>query len=414
MNSLEPIGVRAKAASAVLYSASALQKNAALEAIARALEDNIPTIIAANDLDLINAEKNAMAEAMRDRLRLDRGRIMGIAQAVRQIAALHDPVGEIIGGQVLPNGLRLEKVRTPLGVIGIIFESRPNVTVDAACLCLKSSNVCILRGGKEAINSNIALSQLMRSAIVSAGLPADCVQLVEDTSRQSATELMSLTGYIDVLIPRGGKGLIRSVVENAKVPVIETGAGNCHIFVDASAGLDMAVNICDNAKTSRPSVCNAVETVLVHKDIAQKFIPLLRDKLSEHNVELRGCPRTMEILKNITPAKEEDWSTEYDDYILALRIVDSLDEAMEHIRRYSTGHSEAIVTMNFENARRFTTELDSAALYVNASTRFTDGGEFGFGAEIGISTQKLHARGPMGLTELTSMKYIVTGTGQIR
>ncbi len=414
MNNLEPIGIRARAASVVLYSASTEQKNTALEAIARALEDNIPAIITANDLDLINAEKNNMAEAMRDRLRLDKGRIMGIAKAVRQIAALRDPIGEIIGGQILPNGLRLEKVRTPLGVIGIIFESRPNVTVDAACLCLKSSNVCILRGGKEAINSNIALTQLMRSALVSAGLPADCVQLVEDTSRQSATELMSLTGYIDVLIPRGGKGLIRSVVENAKVPVIETGAGNCHIFVDASADLDMAVNICDNAKTSRPSVCNAVETVLVHKDIAQRFIPLLRDKLNEHNVELRGCPRTMEILKNITAAKEEDWSTEYDDYILALRIVDSLDEAMEHIRRYSTGHSEAIVTMNFENARRFTTELDSAALYVNASTRFTDGGEFGFGAEIGISTQKLHARGPMGLTELTSMKYIVTGTGQIR
>ena len=414
MNNLEPIGIRARAASVVLYSASTEQKNTALEAIARALEDNIPAIITANDLDLINAEKNNMAEAMRDRLRLDKGRIMGIAKAVRQIAALRDPIGEIIGGQILPNGLRLEKVRTPLGVIGIIFESRPNVTVDAACLCLKSSNVCILRGGKEAINSNIALTQLMRSALVSAGLPADCVQLVEDTSRQSATELMSLTGYIDVLIPRGGKGLIRSVVENAKVPVIETGAGNCHIFVDASADLDMAVNICDNAKTSRPSVCNAVETVLVHKDIAQRFIPLLRDKLNEHNVELRGCPRTMEILKNITAAKEEDWSTEYDDYILALRIVDSLDEAMEHIRRYSTGHSESIVTMNFENARRFTTELDSAALYVNASTRFTDGGEFGFGAEIGISTQKLHARGPMGLTELTSMKYIVTGTGQIR
>ena len=414
MNNLEPIGIRARAASVVLYSASTEQKNTALEAIARALEDNIPAIITANDLDLINAEKNNMAEAMRDRLRLDKGRIMGIAKAVRQIAALRDPIGEIIGGQILPNGLRLEKVRTPLGVIGIIFESRPNVTVDAACLCLKSSNVCILRGGKEAINSNIALTQLMRSALVSAGLPADCVQLVEDTSRQSATELMSLTGYIDVLIPRGGKGLIRSVVENAKVPVIETGAGNCHIFVDESADLDMAVNICDNAKTSRPSVCNAVETVLVHKDIAQRFIPLLRDKLNEHNVELRGCPRTMEILKNITAAKEEDWSTEYDDYILALRIVDSLDEAMEHIRRYSTGHSESIVTMNFENARRFTTELDSAALYVNASTRFTDGGEFGFGAEIGISTQKLHARGPMGLTELTSMKYIVTGTGQIR
>ena len=414
MNNLEPIGIRARAASVVLYSASTEQKNTALEAIARALEDNIPAIITANDLDLINAEKNNMAEAMRDRLRLDKGRIMGIAKAVRQIAALRDPIGEIIGGQILPNGLRLEKVRTPLGVIGIIFESRPNVTVDAACLCLKSSNVCILRGGKEAINSNIALTQLMRSALVSAGLPADCVQLVEDTSRQSATELMSLTGYIDVLIPRGGKGLIRSVVENAKVPVIETGAGNCHIFVDASADLDMAVNICDNAKTSRPSVCNAVETVLVHMDIAQRFIPLLRDMLNEHNVELRGCPRTMEILKNITAAKEEDWSTEYDDYILALRIVDSLDEAMEHIRRYSTGHSESIVTMNFENARRFTTELDSAALYVNASTRFTDGGEFGFGAEIGISTQKLHARGPMGLTELTSMKYIVTGTGQIR
>ena len=302
----------------------------------------------------------------------------------------------------------------PLGVVGMIYEARPNVTVDAAALCLKSANACILRGGKEAICSNMAFANLMRDAIETAGLPRDCVQLVEDTTRASAADLMTLDGYLDALIPRGGKGLIRSVVENASVPVIETGAGNCHIYVDASADLEMAVRICDNAKTSRPSVCNAVETVLVHRDIAPAFLPRLKAALDSHAVELRGCVRTAALIGGVVPATELDYAPEFDDYILALRVVDSLDEAIEHIQKYTTGHSEAILTNDYTNAQAFTARVDAAAVYINASTRFTDGGEFGFGAEIGISTQKLHARGPMGLAELCSCKYIVTGNGQIR
>lgn len=414
MNSLIELGKRAKAASRVLSCAGTAQKDAALAAIANKLRAHMPEIIAANALDLAAANDNGLSQAMQDRLLLNEARIEAIAGAVEEIIALKDPTGEVIGGGRRPNGLEITKIRVPLGVAGIIYESRPNVTVDAAALCLKSSNVCILRGGKEAIHSNLALIDLMRGALVQAGLPEDCIQLVEDTSRQSATDLMTLVGYIDVLIPRGGKGLIRSVVDNARVPVIETGAGNCHIYVDSDASLEMAVAVCENAKTSRPSVCNAVETILVHRDIAPAFLPKLKEVLDRHQVELRGCARTAALIPGVIAATEEDYLQEFGDYILALRVVDSLNEAIAHIHTYSTGHSEAILTSNISNAQAFVAQVDAAAVYVNASTRFTDGGEFGFGAEIGISTQKLHARGPMGLTELTSCKYVVTGNGQIR
>ncbi len=414
MNSLIELGKRAKAASRILSCLSTAQKDATLRAIAVSLREHAEEIIEANARDLDAARKNEMSASMQDRLRLTKERIDAIAGAVEDIMKLEDPVGQVIGGGNRPNGLKIEKIRVPIGVVGMIFEARPNVTVDAASLCLKSSNACILRGGKEAIHSNTVLAGLMRGALASQGLPEDAIQLVEDTSRQSAGDLMSLNGYLDVLIPRGGKGLIRAVVENATVPVIETGAGNCHIFVDASADLDLAVSICDNAKTSRPSVCNAVETILVHREIAPTFLPKLKAALDTHQVELRGCARVAALIPDVIPATEEDYATEYDDYILALRVVDSLEDAIVHIQSYSTGHSEAILTNNYRNAQEFTARIDSAAVYVNASTRFTDGGEFGFGAEIGISTQKLHARGPMGLTELCSCKYIVTGNGQIR
>lgn len=414
MNSLIELGKRAKMAARTLSCFSTAQKNAALHAIAESLREHAEQIIQANARDLEAAQKNEMSVSMQDRLRLTKERIDQIADAVEHIVKLEDPVGQVIGGGNRPNGLKIEKIRVPLGVVGMIFEARPNVTVDAASLCLKSSNACILRGGKEAIHSNTILAELMRNALESQGLSKDVIQLVSDTSRQSAHDLMNLNGYLDALIPRGGKGLIRAVVDNASVPVIETGAGNCHIYVDASADLDMAAAICDNAKTSRPSVCNAVETILVHRDIAPQFLPKLKKALDLHHVKLRGCARTAAVIPNVVPVTQEDYATEYDDYILALRVVDTLDEAIEHIQTYSTGHSEAILTNDYHNAQEFITRIDSAAVYVNASTRFTDGGEFGFGAEIGISTQKLHARGPMGLAELCSCKYIVTGNGQIR
>ena len=338
-----------------------------------------------------------------------------MADGVLEVAALPDPIGTVISGSTRPNGMNITKVRVPLGVIGIIFESRPNVTVDAAVLCLKSGNAVILRGGKEAIHSNKCLTSIMQEAIESVGLDRNAVQLIEDTTRQSSVELMELTEYLDVLIPRGGKGLIQAVVQNAKVPVIETGAGNCHVFVDESADIDMAANIIYNAKTSRPSVCNAIETILVHEKIAEKALPAIKARLDEKNVELRGCEKTRAILGDaVKPAEESDWETEYGDYILAVKVVSSLEEATEHIAKYSTGHSECIVTQDYQNARKFTATVDSAAVYVNVSTRFTDGGMFGLGAEIGISTQKLHARGPMGLNELTSMKFIIEGEGQVR
>lgn len=414
MTVIEEMGAKAKIASRTLATAGE-KKNVALEAIAKAITDNADKIIAANKIDLENGEKNGLSAALIDRLMLNEARIAGIAQGVREVAALPDPIGTVISGGRRPNGMKITKVRVPLGVIGIIFESRPNVTADAAVLCLKSGNAVILRGGKEAINSNISIANIMRDAVESVGLDRNCIQLIEDTSRASSVELMELTEYLDVLIPRGGKGLIKAVVQNAKVPVIETGAGNCHTYVDASAEIDMAANIIYNAKTSRPSVCNAIETILVHKDIAEKALPVIKARLDEKNVELRGCERTRAILGDcVVPATEEDWETEYGDYILAVKVVDSFDDAVAHITKYSSGHSECIVTSDYRNAQRFTDEIDAAAVYVNASTRFTDGGVFGNGAEIGISTQKLHARGPMGLNELTSMKFIIEGDGQVR
>lgn len=408
------MGKRAKAASRALANAGIL-KNKALYALADALEAEAEYILAENAKDLANGEANGMSKSLLDRLALSDSRIKGMADGARQVAALADPIGTYISGGKLPNGLEVTRVRVPLGVIGIIFEARPNVTADAAALCLKSGNAVILRGGKEAINSNMAIAKVMREAIEKAGLPADCVQLIEDTTRQSSIELMGLTEYLDVLIPRGGAGLIKATVENAKVPVIETGTGNCHIYIDEFADLSMAAEIVFNAKTSRPSVCNAAESLLVHKNIAEKALPLIKAELDKMNVEIRGCEITREILgDSVTPATEEDYYTEFLDYIISCKVVESVDEAIAHIAEHSTGHSECIVTEDYNNSNKFTSEVDSAAVYVNASTRFTDGGEFGLGAEIGISTQKLHARGPLGINELTSMKFIVKGQGQVR
>ncbi len=414
MTQLEIMGANAKKAARVLMNAGA-KKDEALKAIAKALRENSQAIIAANDIDIENGKKAGLTASLLDRLKLDEGRISGMADGVEQVAAQPDPIGRVIEGRTLKNGLQIEKITVPMGVIGIIYEARPNVTSDAAALCLKAGSAVILRGGKEAINSNKAVMSVMRDAVESVGLPRDCVALVEDTSRQSATELMQLSDYLDVLIPRGGAGLIKSVVENAKVPVIETGVGNCHVYVDASADIDMAAKIIFNAKTQRPSVCNAIETVLVHKDIAEKALPAIKAELDKKNVELRGCERTRGILGDcVVPATENDYAVEFLDYILAVKVVDSIDDALDHLAKYSTGHSESIITSDYAAANKFTSGVDSAAVYVNASTRFTDGGEFGLGAEIGISTQKLHARGPMGLNELTSMKFIIRGNGQVR
>ena len=414
MTQLETMGAAAKAASRFLMNAGA-RKDDALLAIAKALRENAPAIIEANQTDLQNGKEAGLTDSLLDRLKLDEARIEGMAQGVEQVAALPDPIGKVLDGRTLKNGLKIEKVSVPMGVIGIIYEARPNVTSDAAALCLKAGSAVILRGGKEAIHSNRAIMSVMRTAIAGAGFPEDCIALVQDTSRQSANELMQLTDYLDVLIPRGGAGLIRSVVENAKVPVIETGVGNCHVYVDASADIEMAANIIFNAKTSRPSVCNAIETVLVHKDAAAAALPAIKAELDKKQVEIRGCEKTREILGDcVIPATEDDYEREFLDYILAVKVVDSLDDALDHIAKYSTGHSESIVTADYSAAEKFTACVDSAAVYVNASTRFTDGGEFGLGAEIGISTQKLHARGPMGLNELTSMKFIIKGNGQIR
>lgn len=413
MTRLEEMGAAAKQAARVLAVAGN-QKDNALEAIAAALETHTEEILAANREDLAAAEANGMSRSLLDRLALNEKRVQGMADGVRQVKAQPDPIGQVLEGGVRPNGLRIEKVAVPLGVIGIIYEARPNVTADAAALCLKAGNAVILRGGKEAFRSNQAIAEVMRDAVESAGLPRDSIQLVQDTSRASSVEMMGLTGYLDVLIPRGGAGLIRAVVENSHVPVIETGVGNCHVYVDAAVDVQMAVNIIFNAKTSRPSVCNAIETVLVHKDVAQQVLPAMKAKLDEKQVEIRGCEKTREILPGCVPACEEDWATEFLDYTLAVKVVDSLEDAMAHIARYSSGHSECIVTEDYRSAERFLSEVDAAAVYVNASTRFTDGGEFGLGAEIGISTQKLHARGPMGIRQLTSQKFVIRGSGQIR
>lgn len=414
MTILEEMGKKAKEAARSL-AVMGEEKNDALKLIAKALIDNTDAILTANKIDVDNGRANGLSDAIIDRLSLSKARIEGMAQGVLDVAALPDPIGTVLNGSKRPNGLNITKVRVPIGVIGIIFEARPNVTSDAASLCLKSGNAVILRGGKEAINSNKCIADIMRSALEKSALDKNCIQLIEDTTRQSSVELMGLVDYLDLLIPRGGAGLIKAVVENAKVPVIETGVGNCHVFVDESADINMAANIVYNAKTSRPSVCNAIETILVHKNIAEKALPVIKARLDEKNVELRGCERTREILgDSVIPAIEADWSTEYLDYILAIKVVDSIDDAIAHITKYSSGHSECIVTANYKNANRFKSEIDSAAVYVNASTRFTDGGMFGLGAEIGISTQKIHARGPMGLNELTSMKFIIEGDGQIR
>ncbi len=414
MTQLEIMGANAKIASRFLMNAGS-RKNEALLAIANALTDNAQKIIDANDIDIENGKNAGLTASLLDRLKLSQERIEGMADGVKQVATLPDPIGRVLDGKALNNGLQIEKVTVPMGVIGIIYEARPNVTSDAAALCLKAGSAVILRGGKEAINSNKAIAEIMRDALESAGFPRDCVALVEDTSRQSATELMQLSDYLDVLIPRGGAGLIKSVVNNAKVPVIETGVGNCHVYVDKSADIEMAKNIIYNAKTSRPSVCNAIETVIIHKDIAEKALPEIKAELDKMNVEIRGCEATKAILGDcVVDATEEDYSVEFLDYILAVKVVEDIDDALDHIAKYSTGHSECIVTSDYASANKFTQSVDSAAVYVNASTRFTDGGEFGLGAEIGISTQKLHARGPMGLNELTSSKFIIKGNGQIR
>ncbi len=407
-------GTLAKNASYKLSVTDAEIKDKALLAIADALEANCERILTANQADLDNAEKNGMTKAMLDRLRLTKERISSMAEGVRQVAALPDPIGEIIDEWERPNGLKIAKKRVPMGVIAIIYEARPNVTVDAGALCLKTSNAVVLRGGSEAIRSNVEIMKIMQEAAYANGICEGSLNIIEDTSRETATGLMQLNGYIDMLIPRGGQGLIRAVVQNATVPVVETAAGNCHIYVDEKCDFDMAEKIILNAKVSRPSVCNACETLLIHEKIAKDFLPVIAKALKEHNVEIRACEKCIELLPELGKATEDDWYKEYNDYIIAVRIVKDLDEAIAHINKYNTGHSDAIITDDAAHAEKFLNEIDAAAVYVNASTRFTDGFEFGFGAEIGISTQKMHARGPMGLNELTSVKYVIHGNGQIR
>lgn len=413
MTELQKMGAAAKEAAAVLRTAGEKKRRALLEA-AQALRAETARILEANALDLAAARESGMRDAMLDRLTLTAARVEAMAQGVEDVVAQRDPVGRVLSGETRPNGLKIEKITVPMGVIGIIFEARPNVTSDAAALCLMAGSAVILRGGKEALHSNTAVTAVLQEALARAGLPREAVQLVRDTSRESSREMMGLVGYLDLLIPRGGAGLIRAVVENARVPVIETGVGNCHVYVDETADVDMAAEIIFNAKTSRPSVCNAIETILVHEKIAEKALPAIAARLREKQVELRGDSRTREILPEALPAAEADWETEYLDYILAVRVVENLNEAVAHIARYSSGHSECIVTRDFRAAEEFTARVDSAAVYVNASTRFTDGGEMGLGAEIGISTQKLHARGPMGLNEIVSYKYVIRGDGQVR
>ena len=414
MDSIELIGKRAKAASKKTAVLTTVERNNALRSVGDALIKHSDEIIEANKIDIENARANGMKPALLDRLSLNGERIKGMVEGLLQVADLEDPIGEITHMKKRPNGLMIGYQKVPLGVVAIIYESRPNVTVDAFSLTFKSGNAVILRGGSDCINSNIMLVDIIRDSLKSMGLDEDSIILITDTDRKYVNELMKLNEYVDVIIPRGGAGLIKNVVNNSTVPVIETGTGNCHVYVDESADLDMAVNIVYNAKTQRIGVCNACESLVVHRAIAEKFIPMVMDKLKEKNVEVRGDSFSMDIDRRIVPATEEDWGTEYLDYIISLKTVENIDEAIEHINRYNTGHSEAIVTKDYDNSRKFTQQIDAAAVYVNASTRFTDGFEFGFGAEIGISTQKIHARGPMGLDALTTGKYVILGDGQVR
>ncbi|AWB89453.1 glutamate-5-semialdehyde dehydrogenase [Homoserinimonas hongtaonis] len=406
--------VASREASRHLATATAQVKNAALEAIAAAVLSGAERILAANELDVANGRESGMSEGLQDRLRLTDARLQGLADAVRDVAALVDPVGQVVRGSTLPNGIHLTQVRVPFGVVGAIYEARPNVTIDIASLALKSGNAVVLRGGSAAQNSNGVLVELIQEAIVSVGLPAELVQTIDEFGREGAKDLMRARGLVDVLIPRGSASLIQTVVTEAKVPVIETGAGVVHVFLDASADLDTAVAIVHNAKTHRPSVCNALETLLVHADSAERLLPPVLARLRDSGVTIHGDERTAAIVADVVPATEDDWATEYMSLDLAVRVVDDIDAAMDHIRRYSTHHTESIITQDLTSSERFLAEVDSAVVMVNASTRFTDGGEFGFGAEVGISTQKLHARGPMGLPELTSTKWIVRGSGQVR
>jgi glutamate-5-semialdehyde dehydrogenase len=414
MNELIEKGIKAKKAASQLSQLSTGQKNNALKQAADLLIEEADYILSENQKDLDAATANNVKGALLDRLRLTMARIESMAEGLDQVTRLDDPVGEVLSMKKRPNGLQIGQVRVPLGVIGIIYEARPNVTADAFALCLKTGNATILRGGKEAINSNKAIVKVIQDALRNQGIPIDAIQLVEDTSRESAVAMMKLNKYLDVLIPRGGAGLIQTVVENSSVPVLETGVGNCHTYIDESADLEMAKKIAINAKTHRPGVCNAMESLLVHSSVADRVLPSLCAELKNLNVEIRGDDIVQKLVPFAIPATEEDWSTEYLDLILAVKVVSSLNEAINHINTYGSSHSECIVTENYSNAQRFLQEVDAAAVYVNASTRFTDGFEFGFGAEIGISTQKLHARGPMGLKELTSTKYIVYGEGQVR
>jgi glutamate-5-semialdehyde dehydrogenase len=406
--------INAKNASVRLSSLSTAVKDSALEAIAEALEDRMELILAENRKDVDAAIAAGRPKAFVDRLTLNEKRVQAMATGLRQIRALPDPIGEVISGWVRPNGLEIVQRRVPMGVVGIIYESRPNVTADGIGLCIKTSNCVVLRGGSEALNSNRAIAGIMAEAAYGAGVPEGAIQLISNTDRGSVIELMQLSGIIDVLIPRGGAGLIKTVVENSKVPVIETGEGNCHVYVDGECDPDMAVNIVVNAKTQRPGVCNAAEKLLIDKKAASQLLPVIAEQLRNRGVELRGCREAEKLIDGLIPASEEDWGTEYLDMVMAIKVVDGVEEAISHIQKYGTRHSEAIVTSNYNKGQKFIQEVDAAAVYVNASTRFTDGFEYGFGAEIGISTQKLHARGPMGLKELTTIKYVILGNGQIR
>lgn len=414
MQTLQEIGQKAQKAKPSLQTLETLKKNAALEAVANALLEESDTILKENEKDIEAARANQMKEGLVDRLLLTRARIEGMAEGLTQLVTLEDPIGEVLSMKKHPNGLMIGQKRVPLGVVGIIYESRPNVTADAFGLCFKTGNAVILKGGSDAIHSNKAIVSVIQNALADLNITRDAIQLIEDSNRETTTAFMKLNQYVDVLIPRGGAGLIQAVVNNSTIPVIETGTGNCHVYVDETADLNMAIDIIFNAKTQRIGVCNACESIVVHKNVINNLLPALKNRLDEKNVELRGDQPAMDAVSGILPAVEEDWGSEYLDYILSIKTVTSIEEAISHINRYNTGHSEAIITNDYSHSQKFLEEIDAAAVYVNASTRFTDGFEFGFGAEIGISTQKLHARGPMGLLALTTTKYIIYGNGQIR